>query len=253
MTLIAAGPAGTAHDPFSGEPAGPAPEFDGTRYAAAGATEEELSYLAWGFSEATSVEQRRITAWLEQASDEELATAFGQWREQHNAYLEAEELTDGNVDEVLGRVGEDAELARRTLAAEHLLRGAEARKTLVEPLERLVAADDERAAAEQAAADRRAELTAGSVQDVVNRVGSDRELAAETLAAEQQRDGGPRTTLVTALEKLAAPADGDSTGQPDGGAEQPADGAEGMTTPPEAPEAGSEQQGGGAEASDASS
>lgn len=46
------------------------------------------------------------------------------------------------------------------------------------------------------------DVVAGSVEDVLAAVGNDPQKAAEALAAEQSRTK-PRTTLVTALERIA--------------------------------------------------
>jgi hypothetical protein len=263
VTLIALGPAGNDHDPFAGGHAGPAPEFDGTRFASAGASEEELSYIAYGFDTMTRGQQNRAARWIESASDEEFASAFAQWREAHERELEQEQLIDGTVEEVLERVHGDGSVdyARRVLAAEHATKGDEARKTLVEPLEKLVA-DHEEAEREKAAhVERLEELTAGTVQDVINRVGDDSEHAARALAAEHELKGEEaRTTLVAALEKIAAPA----TEKPSPAAEKPHAGAQGAahghanapagaSTPPNPDQGASDQESPGAEGSDGTS
>ena len=52
--------------------------------------------------------------------------------------------------------------------------------------------------------DEAVELVDGNVQDVLRAVGDDPEKAAQALAAEQAREGGPRVTLVDKLTAIAA-------------------------------------------------
>jgi hypothetical protein len=123
-------------------------------------------------------------------------------------------------------------------------------------------ADHEEAEREKAAhVERLEELTAGTVQDVINRVGDDSEHAARALAAEHELKGEEaRTTLVAALEKIAAPA----TEKPSPAAEKPHAGAQGAahghanapagaSTPPNPDQGASDQESPGAEGSDGTS
>lgn len=63
------------------------------------------------------------------------------------------------------------------------------------------------------------DLSAGTRDDVLARVGTDKGLAEAALAAEQKRDEGPRSTVVEALEWVLRGSDDDEQpgvqGEPD--------------------------------------
>lgn len=58
--------------------------------------------------------------------------------------------------------------------------------------------------------------TAGTVDEVLDRVGDDVEVAQRTLTAEQAKGGDARSTLVAGLERIVNPP-GDDAGSDDNG------------------------------------
>lgn len=222
-------------DPFAGGNAVTTVGFDGERFAAAGATEDELAELSGHYDTLGRDERRRFTGWLADAPDDQVTEWLTVWRQFVADAEAAAALIDGTVDEVLARVAEapDEErldLAQRTLAAEQA-QGEDPddfRSTLVAGLEAIIEAEEQRNAtrAQQEA------LIAGSVGDILAGVGEDKELAARTLEAELAlRGDDARTTLVGPLQALVGE-----------GAEQPAAGSEGAGTPEgtETPASGSD-------------
>lgn len=96
MTLTAAGPAGTAHNPFAGgSPVAAEPvAFPADRYLSVGATPEEVEELSAYFSALTRAERRDAAAWHDEVGDEELTASLGRFREVRDALLALGGLTD---------------------------------------------------------------------------------------------------------------------------------------------------------------
>lgn len=136
-------------DPFAGGNVTPAPDFDGARFTASGASDDELRQLAEHYDAAPRANRLQITGWLETASADDVTEWLETWRG-FTAEAEARAaLIDGTVDEVLDRVRaasdeERLDLAERTLAAEEVEGEDDARTTLVEGLERIIAEEQER-------------------------------------------------------------------------------------------------------------
>lgn len=96
MTLHAAGPAGTGHDPFVGAPAdaGEPLTLPAERYRELGATDAELAELQTYFGHLTRAEQRDAVAWHDEIDDVELVASIARFREVRDALVALGGLTD---------------------------------------------------------------------------------------------------------------------------------------------------------------
>lgn len=114
MKLTPFGPAGTAHDPFAGEPVDPGEQLDfpADRYAAIGASEEETVELADYFASLSRKEQREALAWHEEQTDEELTESLSRYRAGRDALV----ALGGLSEEERGKLAELSEEDRQVLA-----------------------------------------------------------------------------------------------------------------------------------------
>lgn len=164
MTLTAAGPAGTAHDPFAGTAPDDGAElaFPAERYTAIGATEQDVADLTDYFDSLTRQERREALAWHDARDDEQIAGSLARFREARDAFAGLGGLTDEQLAELAALSDDEREAltALASEAAEKQATDAEALAALtpeqVAELEAL--SEDERAAlagmvAEQAAYD----------------------------------------------------------------------------------------------------
>lgn len=188
MTLTAAGPAGTAHDPFAGTPLDDGAElvFPAERYAAVGATEQDVADLSAYFDSLTRAERRGALAWHDERSDEQLAESLAAFRSARDAFAGLGGLSDEQLAE-LAALSDDERAALAELAGQ--------------------SDADEQAAYDALSDDEKAALAALTPEQLA-------ELKPETVA-----DGA-----TSAGDGSAAPAGTSDAGQPDSGAQTPADG-----------------------------
>lgn len=190
MTLTAAGPAGTAHDPFAGTPVDDGAElvFPAERYAAVGATEQDVADLSAYFDSLTRQEQRAALTWHDANDDEQLAESLDRFRTARDAFAGLGGLTDEQRAELEALSDDD-------------------RAALAE----LVAADRQTAEAEQAAYDALSE---------------DEKAALAALTPEQLAELRPEPVADGATpdaQTSAAPAGTSDAGQPESGAQTAAE------------------------------
>lgn len=138
------------------------PQFQRNRWQRAGATPEQLEDMQKAWDEYTYDEQVAESERMAGVSDEDLAAEIGtevpasptaegdtSTQADENRVDQpaeegpvAEDLTAGNIHDVLERVGDDKVAAQAVLEAEKA-KGDDARTTLIDDLEKIIAAEPE--------------------------------------------------------------------------------------------------------------
>lgn len=225
--LSAAGPAGTTTDPFVGTPVGgfAVPEFDADLWREAGATDEELEYLAGAFEQLPVEGRRQIAGWSAESDAGELAEALEQWRsvqaDLQAAQVQRQEAYDALPEQdraVLEALSDEDRAALAELAAA----GSEADGETVPddgesppetppvnapPIEGDPAPAVDPEADTKQLPDKSVTFAGGDIGDltikqVLEHVGDDKQLAAVAIEAEQAREDDARSSLLAHLRRI---------------------------------------------------